>query len=32
MLQYHIAEDLTDYDIHQRAIKDDYFAKNLGNE
>lgn len=32
MLQYHIADDLTDYNIYQRAIKDDCFAKQLGDE
>ena len=32
MLQYHIAEDLIDFDIYNRALKDEAFAKQLAEE
>lgn len=32
MLKYHIGEDMVDYDMYYRALKDKYFAKQLGEE
>nr|DAT57151.1 MAG TPA: hypothetical protein [Caudoviricetes sp.] len=32
MLDYHIADDLTDYEIYQQALRTPSFARKLGNE
>ncbi len=32
MLDYHIAEDLTDYEIYRQALKNESFAKRLAEE
>ena len=32
MLDYHIADNLTDYEIYQQALRSSSFAKRLGNE